>query len=365
MPRRRRARHRRRRPRRGQGGDRRGARRARSAALDGGGELPDGRREGAGRFRQFRDRTAYRDPGRGGLRAHRRSEAHRRRGDPAAPSPAAPSCSSPPSATPPPVRSSTCGPGRVATAIAAEMRAAKLVFLCDRPGVLDPRGALVRELTFEEAKALAADLRRAGDGRDDDLGSPARAVDPRLPQRGQPGPRHRPADRRRPAAGAVLPRRHRHHDQRRRLRFDPARDHRRRGRHPGADPPRWRNPAPWCAAPARSWRRRSPTSASSSATARWSRAPRCTPTRRTGSPSSPASPWTARTAAGSTANGCSISSNARPGAAGAERLFVLTTQASHWFRERGFVEAGHSALPRERRDLYNFQRRSRILVRAL
>ena len=51
--------------------------------------------------------------------------------------------------------------------------------------------------------------------------------------------------------------------------------------------------------------------------------------------------------------------------AGAERLFVLTTRAAHWFRERGFVEADHSMLPDERQALYNFQRRSRVLVRAL
>ena len=52
-------------------------------------------------------------------------------------------------------------------------------------------------------------------------------------------------------------------------------------------------------------------------------------------------------------------------AAGADRLFVLTTRASHWFRERGFAEADHSILPDERQALYNFQRRSRVLVRSL
>ena len=52
-------------------------------------------------------------------------------------------------------------------------------------------------------------------------------------------------------------------------------------------------------------------------------------------------------------------------AAGADKLFVLTTQAAHWFRERGFVEADHSILPVERQDLYNLQRRSRVLVRPL
>ena len=51
--------------------------------------------------------------------------------------------------------------------------------------------------------------------------------------------------------------------------------------------------------------------------------------------------------------------------AGADRLFVLTTHAAHWFRERGFVEADRSILPGERQALYNLQRRSRVLVRAL
>ena len=52
-------------------------------------------------------------------------------------------------------------------------------------------------------------------------------------------------------------------------------------------------------------------------------------------------------------------------ASGADRLFVLTTHAAHWFRERGFIEADHSILPGERQALYNFQRRSRVLVRTL
>ena len=49
----------------------------------------------------------------------------------------------------------------VATAIATEMHAAKLVFLSEEPGVVDDRGALVRELTLDEAKALAAAQRRS------------------------------------------------------------------------------------------------------------------------------------------------------------------------------------------------------------
>ncbi|MDP1607166.1 MAG: amino-acid N-acetyltransferase [Rhodocyclaceae bacterium] len=48
-----------------------------------------------------------------------------------------------------------------------------------------------------------------------------------------------------------------------------------------------------------------------------------------------------------------------------KRLCVLTTRAAHWFTERGFVEAGLDALPKARRDLYNFQRRSKVFVKSL
>jgi amino-acid N-acetyltransferase len=45
------------------------------------------------------------------------------------------------------------------------------------------------------------------------------------------------------------------------------------------------------------------------------------------------------------------------------RVFVLTTQAAHWFIERGFVESEVSSLPETRRSLYNYQRRSKVLVK--
>ncbi len=50
---------------------------------------------------------------------------------------------------------------------------------------------------------------------------------------------------------------------------------------------------------------------------------------------------------------------------GATRLFVLTTQTTHWFRERGFAEADLDSLPVERRALYNYQRRSKVLVKVI
>jgi len=48
-----------------------------------------------------------------------------------------------------------------------------------------------------------------------------------------------------------------------------------------------------------------------------------------------------------------------------KRLFVLTTRAEHWFVERGFVETGVAELPRQKRKLYNYQRRSVVLLKRL
>ena len=48
-----------------------------------------------------------------------------------------------------------------------------------------------------------------------------------------------------------------------------------------------------------------------------------------------------------------------------KRLFVLTTRAEQWFVERGFTEAGVDALPSPKRELYNLQRRSVVLVKRI
>ena len=47
------------------------------------------------------------------------------------------------------------------------------------------------------------------------------------------------------------------------------------------------------------------------------------------------------------------------------RLFVLTTRTSGWFVERGFVESAPARLPAQKRDLYNWQRRSLVYEKAL
>ncbi|MAT64306.1 MAG: amino-acid N-acetyltransferase [Gammaproteobacteria bacterium] len=46
-------------------------------------------------------------------------------------------------------------------------------------------------------------------------------------------------------------------------------------------------------------------------------------------------------------------------------LFVLTTRTAHWFQERGFLQGEVAKLPMKRRDLYNYQRNSRVFFKAL
>jgi len=55
----------------------------------------------------------------------------------------------------------------------------------------------------------------------------------------------------------------------------------------------------------------------------------------------------------------------RAKAAGLARLFVLTTRTAHWFLKRGFAAAGVDDLPIERQSLYNWQRRSQILIKTI
>lgn len=48
--------------------------------------------------------------------------------------------------------------------------------------------------------------------------------------------------------------------------------------------------------------------------------------------------------------------------AGIEKLFVLTTQTTQWFQERGFTLAEVGDLPQQKRENYNYQRKSKILI---
>ncbi|MBM4228170.1 MAG: amino-acid N-acetyltransferase [Gammaproteobacteria bacterium] len=50
---------------------------------------------------------------------------------------------------------------------------------------------------------------------------------------------------------------------------------------------------------------------------------------------------------------------------GLQAVFVLTTQAHHWFMELGYLPHALEVLPGERRALYNFQRNSQVLFKKL
>lgn len=48
-----------------------------------------------------------------------------------------------------------------------------------------------------------------------------------------------------------------------------------------------------------------------------------------------------------------------------KRMLVLTTRTAHWFVERGFMAAEIKALPVARQQLYNYQRNAKVLVKKL
>ena len=50
---------------------------------------------------------------------------------------------------------------------------------------------------------------------------------------------------------------------------------------------------------------------------------------------------------------------------GLQRLFVLTTHTAHWFQERGFQPSAVGELPVGRQHCYNWQRASKVFVKAL
>jgi amino-acid N-acetyltransferase len=55
----------------------------------------------------------------------------------------------------------------------------------------------------------------------------------------------------------------------------------------------------------------------------------------------------------------------RARAAGLTKLFVLTTRTMHWFKKRGFVPASVDDLPKDRQHMYNWQRKSQVLIKTL
>ena len=51
--------------------------------------------------------------------------------------------------------------------------------------------------------------------------------------------------------------------------------------------------------------------------------------------------------------------------AGFTRIFVLTTRTAHWFLKRGFRAASVDDLPKDRQHMYNWQRKSQVLIKTL
>ena len=50
---------------------------------------------------------------------------------------------------------------------------------------------------------------------------------------------------------------------------------------------------------------------------------------------------------------------------GLSKLFVLTTRIIHWFQERGFTPVDIDLLPESKKQLYNYQRKSKVLMADL
>ncbi|MFM1897558.1 MAG: hypothetical protein RLZZ385_2632 [Pseudomonadota bacterium] len=59
----------------------------------------------------------------------------------------------------------------------------------------------------------------------------------------------------------------------------------------------------------------------------------------------------------------SLESEARK--AGMKKVFILTTVATHWFLERGFSQVNVDDLPERKKQLYNYQRNSKVFVKPL
>jgi len=46
-------------------------------------------------------------------------------------------------------------------------------------------------------------------------------------------------------------------------------------------------------------------------------------------------------------------------------IFVLTTVSGHWFQEKGFIEQAMESLPDSKKQLYNFQRKSKVFMKKI
>ncbi|MEW8049796.1 MAG: amino-acid N-acetyltransferase [Candidatus Thiodiazotropha sp.] len=50
---------------------------------------------------------------------------------------------------------------------------------------------------------------------------------------------------------------------------------------------------------------------------------------------------------------------------GIDKLFILTTQTAHWFRERGFIQVDLRDLPMRKQALYNYRRNAKVFIKKI
>ena len=252
---------------------------------------------------------------------------------------------------------------QVATAIATEMQAAKLVFLFGGPGVLDDQGVLVHELTLEEAQALAAVLQRAGAGRDE-LGDRLRES---IHACRNGVSRVHVIDRR--IDGALLLELFSRDGVGTMINADTYDSIRRATIDDIGGILELIRPLEESGALVRRSREKLETEiAHFNVVERDGAVVACAamyPYPEHGLAELACLAVDDAYRRGQYGERLLTLAEREAREAGAQRLFVLTTRAAHWFRERGFDEADLAVLPLERQALYNFQRRSRVLVRAL
>ena len=251
----------------------------------------------------------------------------------------------------------------VATAIATAMQAAKLVFLFDGPGVLDDQGALVHELTLEEAQALAAVLHRAGSGRDE-LGDRLRES---IHACRNGVSRVHVIDRK--IDGALLLELFSRDGVGTMINADTYDSIRRATIDDIGGILELIRPLEESGTLVRRSREKLETEiAHFNVVERDGAVVACAamyPYPEHGLAELACLAVDDAYRRGQYGERLLTLAEREAREAGAQRLFVLTTRAAHWFRERGFDEADLAVLPLERQALYNFQRRSRVLVRAL
>ena len=252
---------------------------------------------------------------------------------------------------------------QVATAIATEMQAAKLVFLFDGPGVLDDRGALVHELTLEEAQALAAVLHRAGGGCDE-LGDRLRES---IHACRNGVSRVHVIDRK--IDGALLLELFSRDGVGTMINADTYDSIRQATIDDIGGILELIRPLEESGALVRRSREKLETEiAHFNVVERDGAVVACAamyPYPEHGLAELACLAVDDAYRRGQYGERLLTLAEREAREAGAQRLFVLTTRAAHWFRERGFDEADLAVLPLERQALYNFQRRSRVLVRTL